>query len=391
MDYNFSWPTVRVDPRLRLSRSLALTGLLRELSPDVPDDAVLFYLVNTDCSGLKQSVFDNLYNSVGYYEGNPTLSQPMKPIAIPDALRKMTNEYFITILVSELYSASWNACDSCFDPYSRAWLFPKKVRDALDRVPITNCATLQDHKVMVDSLRASICNDTIDTSDQSKRYWDCDRREKYWKNQGFDVLSVKQVTKLRQLRDMYSATVNEMRLSRKMPNPYEWSTLCDVLELILILGYNNGFVEASNAYSLYEYAKMAEVGRERTKKFSDPYEVNRLRDLHSASIDRSLDFYSKLSPKAALMIGRNTRLSFFESACGVSSPMPIMSWDDRAIRKYLAYKHQDQSTAVKLFMKYEVAIQRRKIEEISRTIRKHGHACDRCEEGEQPCDCACCG
>ena len=392
MDYNFSWPRVRIEPRLRLSRSLALVGVLRELSQDVPDDAVLLYLINNDCSGLKNSVFSELYRNVGVWENqNPTLSNPLKNVNVPDALRTMANEYFMTLLVTEIYTAVWASSGNNFCEEGRVQVMPRKVREALDRVPITAHATVQDHKVMIDALKASISIDSFKIADPHRSDYDYRSidREEYWKKQDFDVLSPKQLSKIFQLRDMFCDAIGKMKMERKLLNPYEWSTLCDLIDLILILTYSGGFIEASNLYSLYEYSKMAESGRERAVMFFEPYQVSHLSNLRGSTIDKALSFYSKLSPKAALMTGRNVRLNFFR-CCGASSALPLWYEEERAIRKYLEFKRQPVSTAVKLFMKYEIAIQRKRIWEISMTLREQKRRGDCCC-ADDPCEApGCC-
>ena len=387
MDYNFSWPRVRIEPRLRLSRSLALVGVLRELSQDVPDDAVLLYLINNDCSGLKDSVFSELYRNVSVWGNqNPTLSNPLKNVNVPDALRTMANEYFMTLLITEIYTAVWASSGNNFSTEGRVQVMPRKVREALDGVPITAHATVQDHKVMIDALKASISIDSFKIADPHRSDYDYRSidREMYWKQQDFDILSPKQLSKIFQLRDMFCYAISKMKMERKLLNPYEWSTLCDLIDLILILTYSGGFIEASNLYSLYEYSKMAESGRERAVMFSEPYQVSHLSNLRGSTIDKALSFYSKLSPKAALMTVRNVRLNLFR-CCEASSALPLWYEEERAIRKYLEFKRQPVSTAVKLFMKYEIAIQRKRIWEISMTLRKQSRE-GNCCCADDPCE-----
>lgn len=389
MDYNFSWPTVHIDPRLRLSRNIAFIGLLREMSDEVPDDAVLFYLINTDCAGLKDSVFSDLYDSARWAE-NSTTATPMKELRIPDGLRKMTEGYFFNILLDEIMHIAYCYSDLlCRESSGSVWTLPSKVREALDRVQITTHATVQDHKPAIDALHASICNETIATDTAWRSMRDCESgRAAFWNKQGFDTLSFKQMAKIRQLFDIFHRAMDKMRMDRKRLNPFEWATFCDLLDVMILLTHEGGYTEAANVYTLHEYAKMAEVGRERGRKFNEVWEVSRLRSLYGSAIDRALDFYSKLSPKASILIGRNVLVHFFNSSCRVTNALPMWEGDERNIRRYLEFKRQPVSTAVKLFMKYEVAIHRRKIEEIGYTLRKHNHSCDR---EECCCDAPCCG
>ena len=391
MDYNFSWPKVRIDPRLNLCRRIALVSLLREISgANIPDDAVLFYLINTDCAGLKSTIFDDLYDSTRWGESTAT-QQPMHNITIPDGIRKMAEGYLFEMIAEELRFCFWNGCDSyqLWGNTNTAPIFPKKIREALDRAQITANAELLDHKATVDALHACICNETIEVGKKNNDAPSFVSRKGYWQSQHFDVLSFKQIGKISQLRDLYHRAVNKMTMSRKLLNKYEWNTLCDLLEVLLVLNYDCGYMEAANAFTVLEYAKMAEVGRERAKKFEELYEVRKLRSLYSTSIDRALDFYSRLSPEAAILVGRNVRASFFSQGCGVESVLPIWHHDAQAIKRYLEFKKQNVSTSVKIFMRYEVAIERRKIDELGRALKSHNHTCrrgyDECEDS--PCCC----
>lgn len=391
MDYNFSWPDVRVEPRLRLNRTIALSGVLRELSETVPDDAVFFYLNNTDCSGLKNCIFRNLWNNFDWDDKNPVLSTPTKRCFIPDAIRKMTHEYFMSILVSELEGALWETTNCTVGRNS--YVFPKRIREALDRVPVTEGATLQDHKVMIDSLKASISIDTINASDSQRNMSRCMARSNWWKQQGFDILSQSQVNKLYKLRNMYLSAVRKMALDRKLLSPYEISTMCDLLIVLCILMYREGFIEAANAYTLYEYSKMAEAGHERVKRLPQIYQVSEQKNLYYTSVDACVDCYSKLSPMAALMTGRNVRIdNFYYRSRGSNKPFNWL-YEQHAIKRYLESIKQPQLTSVKLFVQYEVAIQRFKIYRIQDALADANRDGNRClcsvscdDRADEPCE-----
>ncbi len=150
--------------------------------------------------------------------------------------------------------------------------------------------------------------------------------------------------------------------------------------------YRGGFIEAANAYTLYEYAKMVEAGRERARRIPDLYPVSNQKDPYTTTIDACADFYSKLSPMAALMTGRNVRVDcFFYRDRSVPR---VFNWlyEHRAIKRYLEKFKQPQSTAVKLFAQYEVAVQRFKICRIQDTISSQKRG-DCCESSCDPCEC----
>ena len=86
MDYNFSWPKVQIESRLMVQRVIALIGVLRELTDSVPDDAVLLYLYNVDCSGLRDCILRNVYYNPSMFGENgnrtPVKSMPSPKLVI---------------------------------------------------------------------------------------------------------------------------------------------------------------------------------------------------------------------------------------------------------------------------------------------------------------------
>lgn len=405
MDYNFSWPKVQIESRLMVQRVIALIGVLRELTDSVPDDAVLLYLYNVDCSGLRDCILRNVYYNPSMFGENgnrtPVKSMPSPKLVIPDALRKMADNYFFSVLHEEIrhpnrYSDKQLDDDPAFRINTWVTAYPKAVRDALDVARLTSYATLDDHKAVIDTLRASVC--TAATSLASRVNSMRDRwcstysykvSEYEWKRQGFDILTGSQEDKIRLLYDMYFRAIDKLMLDKKIPNPYVWSTFCNLMEILVLLKSPLGFAQTASLYTVYEYSKMAEVGHQRIVMLDNETYATRSKDHYGCVVDEGVKICSKLSPKAVLMLGRNARLDFISYSTGIFQSADYSSY---MFEKFINEHNRTTSTPVSLFVKYELAIQRSKLRAIKSAIdkqRKHGQTQYNWREGQ--CDEACCG
>ena len=398
MDYNFSWPKVRIEPRLELGRRIALIDVLREIQSEIPDDAVYLYLLGVDNSGLGELLMDEFHKGAYDGEGSDANAVKIKPVPIPAALRKMVKEYITRTILKELTDKAYMSC-IYVDFEAMHNTYPKFIRDALDSVAIAQNASLDDHRAAVLTLKAATCGGGLKhINDTSRGYVEAGYlgrvRDDQWKAMDFDVLSPRQKSKLVLFDSMYCHALSQMRAKNELLGPYEWSTFCDLMEVLTILEYCRGFREAANAYAVHEYAKMAAVGRERIARVCYDYPVSRLRSQCTGAIDSGLELYSKLSPAAALLVGRNVRVHWFHDICGTTNTLFLRYYDEKALRAHLEAKGPNtSSTAVRLFMEQEVAIERRKIAEISCVLKNNRrHDCyeGECEAPCECCDCAAC-
>ena len=404
MDYNFSWPKVQIESRLMVQRVIALIGVLRELTDAVPDDAVLLYLYNVDCSGLRDCILRSVYDKPSRFGSvdnrTPVTSMPSPKLIIPDALRKMADNYFFSVLHEEIrYSNSYSEEQCLRAPGYKdsQWVkaYPKAVRDALDVARLTAHASLDDHKAVIDTLRASVCTAATNLAtrvDSMRDRWCSTFSYKVtnyeWKRYGFDILTRAQEDTIQLLFDMYFRAIDKLMLDKKIPNPYVWSTFCNLLEILILLKSPLGFAQAANLYTVHEYAKMAEVGHQRIALIDNETYASRSKDQYGCLVDEGVKICSKLSPKAVLMLGRNARLDFITYSTGI---FQSAGYSSSALEKYINENNRTTSTAVSLFVKYELAIQRSKLSAIKRAIdekRKNGQS--RYECCEAPCEDACC-
>ena len=396
MDYDFRWSKVRIEPRIGLARDIAITDVFREFGGGIPDDAVLLYLMNCDCSGIKDCIFESIDSCYWNHE-SPVTEPKKRPIRIPDALRKMADEYFISAVLQELCGCCYGYDEFGYDT-EKLDAIPKAIGDVLNSIQVTNHAELMDHKPIIDAVRAVIANESIKVTEGKSTYPSTYTRRlsnEMWAKHKFEAITGRQRMTLHQLATLRYRMIDKLRLTRKLPSKYEWDTFCNLLDILLVMYYKGGYNESSNMFTIHEYAKMAEVGRERTPKFEDLSSVSRMRDLWSAQLDKALDLYSRLSPMASVMIGRHGRLSRFGLECENPHILPMWGWEEHIFRSYLENKPAGTSTAVKLFMKYEIAIQRLKLEGLARQVAKYNRENGRSDyirecDCAEDCDCPCC-
>jgi hypothetical protein len=405
MDYNFSWPLVPVDSRLQLARNIAAVDVLREVGESVKDDAVLMYLVCCDNSGLKECVMSDLERSTHEDWHSAALNKKDTLLNIPTGLRKMTYDYGMAVLFHEVCALLYSGCDygelysPCDGWGTRIDALPKKVRDILDTANITNEAELIDHRPVIDSLRAVIINESLTiTNDRRAKLAEYNHMAQtdIWRKYGFDAVTPKQANTICRLRSIARRVTGEFQLSRKLPNKFVWDALCNLIDVLLVLDYKNGYVAASNIFTVHEYAKMAEVGRERGCRYDEPfYGVRDQHNLRMSSVDHTVDLCSKMSPLASFMLGHNGRMNMLSMYNDEIDCLPMHHWDQKMIKHYLTSLFPATSSAVKMFVKYEIALERVKLRHLSEYARRHmektGQTRDCCPCG---CDCAedpCCG
>jgi hypothetical protein len=380
-----------------LGRRIALVDVLREIKSEIPEDAVYLYLLGVDNSGLSEVLFDEFHKGVYDNEGSNAVAGKVKPLVIPTSVRKMVREYVDRTILRDI---DYSNDSEAFRIYSfdecTSNTYPKFVRDALDSVEIAQHASLDDHRSAVLSLKAAVCHGGVNHAVASSRgclYAGCGSvlNDAKWRDLGFDVLSARQRSKLALFDQMYWMALTKMRSKNELLGPYEWSTFCDLMEVLSLLEYKRGFREASNAYAIHEYSKMAAVGQERIEKVRWDYPVAGLRNFITGAIDSSLELYSKFSPAAALLVGRNVRLSWLHDICQTGRTLALRYYDEKAIRALVESKGPNtQSVAVRLFMEQEIAIERRKIQTVASVLKTNRHERNQYDgecDCEAPCEC----
>ena len=389
MDYNFKCSTVRLDPRVRLSRNIALIDMLRTMPRNVPDDAVLLYLHNNDMSGLGDLIFGQISLWHQRRENSSATADIPRKIEIPEELRTMAGEFLFSVIIEEIYNLRENGCWRTMSSATATTpVYPLAVRNALTTAYFANGASVHDHREVIDVLRANICNDASITANHGVLPFD--ERKRFWKKQNFDVLTSAQMSKISAMHGIVSNAIREMCMSRQLLAPYDMSGLLDLMEVLLVLQHTGGYIEASNTFAMHEYAKMTEIGRERARPvWHDDYHVRSMTDERRAMVSPALDFYTRLTPQAVLLMGRNSRLWAIDRTMGNdgANGLELGWWYADALRNYLEKNGQTvQNVTAKIFIKQEVAINVLKIGSINDDIHRHNREFTggyiRCDDGD---------
>lgn len=335
-----SFPSDRVFES-ELKRAYALIDVLRNADVnETPLDLIYLYLTYTcPTNFLRNAFFRGLYET----NDDKVKRSMMNNMTIPKGLVTMASRYLVRCCKAHLCGIRqltefnrWNDKAGCTE-WALVKCYPVEVGQALDRIVIPSCVELKEVKHVIDALHAAICpvfTDKTMAAASTRKI----------------PLTRQQVNRVADLFNLFSRT---MALDDSYLDAFSRGTLCNLLEILLILDTRGvGYIESAALRELQCYSRISACDRGSLVRKPDTFfpVVNEYRDAWNF-LDRPLAILSKLSPQAALCLGMGVNVKEVThptaaeydfmgqlDALNISNLLNVLNYSSRETFLYVKYE-----------------------------------------------------
>lgn len=391
---------------LTLARAFALVGVLRNIDERLPLDMVLIYLSENDTAGLLRVISDKVDYSAKSLRSLATVADDV----IPASVRKMAKNYLIRSFwwnVADVQSISNVSSSSMPDKDGRRSVYytktyPAAILKALDSMVITNGTNLTDITDVISIFHATVVNCGRSGTAISSNYADMSRTGDYRSRPPLTVrdhyapMNENQRETFDRLCWTFDRYCEYCRNNMILPNQFVLGSVCNMLDIMLIM---RGIADPKTALrckNIYEYAKISRIASNQLS--DDP----RLKDVVNdgwtiegagriygdACLPADYLKFMKMTPQAIICTGLKARVEFY----GKEEPVDLLPWGHG---QWLINKVLENNTRplleVELYTLKEMEVRRRTILDLQRKWEAD-HPNGRqdygdCPAPEVPCEC----
>ena len=271
MFYGLDRPGLALSARAELTRAFAAIELMRHVDESVPDDLVLLYLESTKQHTLGMSCFPFLYQYTACGRDGTGEENELERInsavratsSTPERVKKMAKDYLSYFWDAQVHRVlnvgmelalrqDSNAARMSYAERCSFKRYPLRVRQAIDGLVVTPNTPIKNLRQAVSTLHAMVCP----PGEEQERSLETDQCGRYVEDSSDAAapLTRAQINRVTTLRGcLTSYMLDDGR--RKIPDTYDRGTICDLLEILVLLDPFTDYYDAYRAQSSYRFSR----------------------------------------------------------------------------------------------------------------------------------------